>query len=215
MQKKGNVGVQDDICAGLMALGDSMDSCFAYIGHYQTGEISYVSKSLETILGYSQEYFLKKGVDALRSIVHPDDMKGIVLILSELMKEYQINYTTGNCSNNSKVVNYHFRAKHINNQWVPIDQKVFVITQTENGMADLIFSILSTKVTFIEEALADEGLNGKREKLLSYLEYARIHSNNQLKVNGNSAIVPSKGLIEMTTHLNPVRDISAREKEVL
>lgn len=213
MQKKESASLQEELYSGLAALGDSMDSCFAYIGHYQTGEISYISKSIEAILGYSQEYFLKKGVDALRSIVHPEDMQAIVLILSQVMKECEINYASGNCCNNSKVINYHFRGKHINGQWLPLDQKVFIISQTENGLPDLIFSILSTDVTFIEEALAGNRLNGKRERLLSYLEYTRLLSRNQLKLKENTLV--KKGLIEITTHLNPVRDISIREKEVL
>ena len=215
MQKDEKPGMQEDIQTGLIALCDGMDTCFAFIGHYQTTRISYISQSIETILGYPREYFLRAGVDALRSIVHPDDMTGIVLILSQFMKEWYTNAATGNCDKNPKVASYHFRAQHNEGHWIPMDQKVFVLTQIENDLPDLVFSILSTSSTYIEEALTDNSLDGTREKLLNYLEYARLRSNHQLTAQHNIPSNGAEGVIEITTHLNPVRDISLREKEVL
>ncbi len=205
----------EDPYAGLIALCDGMDTCFAYIGHYKTGVISYISKSVYTILGYGQEYFIKSGVDALRSIVHPEDMNNIIMILSEVIREYKINITRGKSNDSPKVATYHFRAKHSNGQLIPVDQKVFILSLDENGMPDLIFSIIMPKLTSLKQDLNDELLNGQREKLLCLLEYLRIRGNNLTRLLDFNEKNYLESPLEITTHLNPVRDVSIREKEVL
>lgn len=215
MQRRENISKGEDLQAGLIALCEGMDTCFAYIGHYQTGQISYISRSVHTIIGYPQDYFLNSGIDALRSTVHPEDMPNIMLIVSEVIKEYHINIATGNINHSPKVATYYFRAKHSNGEWIPVDQKVFVLTVDKNGMPDLIFSIIMPDFTARGQGLYNEVLNGEREKLLSRLEFVRVHSNNLLKLSNCNEPISFKHPIEITTHSNPLREVSVREKEVL
>ena len=189
-----------------------MDTCFGYIGHYQTGSMCYMSKSVKSILGYSPEYFVKSGVDALRSVVHPDDMLGIVQTIVENTKDYQVNFANGVYDKNPKVINYYFRAKHAQGHWIPVNQKVFVLTFTETGLPDLLFSILASGNSTEEKHHIDKYLT--KERILVNSEEKRSYSEDSFTFK-NSTAYNNGGVVEITTHSNPVRDISVREKEVL
>lgn len=215
MKEKETISLNECIMMGLKALCDNMDSCFAYIGNYQTGGMIHISKSVEAILGFSQEYFLKGGVDAIRSIVHPEDMPAIVQTIVAVTKEF-IDCSKGNVDKRPKVINYHFRGKHHDGYWIPIEQKVITITFTDSGFPDIIFSILSTDNSINEEKMFINKYFDKADKklLIPFISSASLNKNDK-NCSDYSKKDNLGGLVEITTHLNPIRDISSREKEVL
>lgn len=146
----------DEMQGELVALCRCMDVSFGYVGHYQAGRITSVSPSVQSLLGYPQEYFLQGGVDALRRIVHPHDMPGIVLTLSAFCKAYQGRYKACEYSQMPGTAHYFFRLKHSDGRWLPVTQQVFVLRPFENGMPDLHFAV----VNFCNEA----SNYGEREK---------------------------------------------------
>lgn len=124
---------------------------------------TFISPSIETILGYSRELFLNEGLNFAFSIIHPADVQKLKEIHAAIFKYYY--NTTANLRSKLRF-SYNFRVKRADNVYIHIlRQSTFnscdghgkPATEIINS-TDITGYKLSTDISLIIHSLSEKGI---------------------------------------------------------
>lgn len=168
----------------LLSFGDN----YSYIIDYHKGEFAYISKSVESILGYNLAYFEKDGPEFLINKVHPEDY---MQILNVLGRTYDMYSSLDIKRKKDFRSTYTCRIKTKENKFIKILHQNFVLEVDSQG--NLVYSLgVCTDVT-------DYHINDN-----VHLEIKLVDDNHRL-----SNLKPNEGAID------PYTLFSDRELEIL
>jgi PAS domain S-box-containing protein len=126
-----------------------LDAVPALVALYdiRSGDYLYVNKSVERVLGYSSSQFTEGGMGFVVSLVHPDDLSGV-------MKKNEIALALANAQteiSDEPVVEFEYRMLHKNGQWRWIVTEGTIFERDHNGNASLLLNV-SIDITLRKKA---------------------------------------------------------------
>jgi diguanylate cyclase (GGDEF)-like protein/PAS domain S-box-containing protein len=113
----------------------------------KTGDYLYVNNSVKKILGYSPDDFLNGGYTFATSILHPDDIDGI---LEANQRAITKSNKDRNMDDGSPIVTFEYRMRHKNGKWKWLFTEGTVLKRDKNGNAELVLNI-SIDITKLKE----------------------------------------------------------------
>src|SRR5205085_10638109 len=114
------------------------DAAPAIIASYniQTGELAYVSKGLQKMLGYDPDHAREAGLPFFTEIVHPDDLPHI---LQQNQRSQQHANENGHSANEG-VVEFQYRMRHANGTYHWFHTFGTVFSRDAAGNVDLVLN---------------------------------------------------------------------------
>jgi PAS domain S-box-containing protein len=139
----------------------------------RTGKYSYINDAIEKLLGYPADKVMEEGAAFLTSIVHPDDLPGIVEKNTAALAE-------ANClkpGDDEPIAEFKYRMQNKNGQYRWLHTYGTVFERNENGLVE---SVLNISVDITEQVAAEHSLYQKNLQLqqsnTSLEEYAYVAS---------------------------------------
>ena len=123
-----------------------MSDCGAVIQEASSANYIFISKSLESMLGYKSEVYTERGLDFILSIAHPDERGGLILILHKEL-DYLLHIHKDECLRYCS--SYDYRLKKANNEYVRVLQRNQICEFAGQGMMMYMLSII-TDVTHLK-----------------------------------------------------------------
>lgn len=104
-----------------------------------TGEYKYVNRAVKKILGYSPEEFINGGLEFVSTLVHPDDMAMIVEKNQAALNT--ANQARSKHSDRDPIVNFEYRMKHKDGNWIWLHTDGIVYDRTDDGKVNHVMNI--------------------------------------------------------------------------
>jgi PAS domain S-box-containing protein len=120
-----------------------------------TGEYIYINGALEKILGYKKDIWLKKGVGFISTLIHPDDIKPLMLKNAKALRA--ANSKNYKKKDTDPIVTFEYRLKHKNGKWVWLKTDGVVFERDKKGKVEYVMNI-SSDITERKEAEIRENI---------------------------------------------------------
>lgn len=159
-----------DFVLNLQHLADLVPGMIA-VYNIDTGKYVYVNGAAKKLLGYTAKEFIEGGIEFATSIVHPDDLPGVMAQNRAALKVIQKAKPGSDARN--PIVTFKYRMRHKKGHWVWIRTDGSVYDWTPNGKVSHLIniSIDITQRQKTEEELAklaaelEERVRDRSEKL--------------------------------------------------
>ncbi len=103
----------------------------------KTAQYLYVNQAVERIFGYSPDEFISGGLGFVVSIVHPDDVEGLLASNQEALE--LANLQSESETEPAEAFEYRVRHKEGHYRWVQTDGTIF--GRADDGSAELILNV--------------------------------------------------------------------------
>lgn len=104
-----------------------------------SGKYVYVNPAIKKILGYSPDDFMKKGMEFVASLVHPDDFPMIIEKNQAALE--QANSSRAKNNDTDPIVNFEYRMKHKEGHWIWLHTDGIVYDRTPDGKVNHVINI--------------------------------------------------------------------------
>ena len=186
----------------------------------QTGQYSFVNDAVEKLLGYSTIKVMEEGVAFMASIVHPDDLAGVMeknsIALDEANKMRHTEY--------EPISEFKYRMRNKNGQYRWFHTYGTIFERDESGLVE---SVLNISVDITEQETAEQALHMKNLQLqqsnTSLEEYAYVASHDlkeplrKIATFGDRMLITQSALLteEGKNYLNKIIDASRRMQNMV
>ncbi len=149
--------------ASLVAIADAVPALIA-LYNIKTGEYIYVNNSIKKLLGYTPEDFIVGGMEFVASLIHPDDIAGIMAKNQAALAAANSNPKVGQ---DESIANFEYRMRHNNGEWRWLHTEGTVFKRSDDGKVELLLNVslditarkaaethLKTSLKALEEILA-------------------------------------------------------------
>ncbi len=138
-----------------------------------TGQFSFINDAVEKLLGYSPTKIMEEGVPFMSSIIHPDDVTGIMEKNAKALEE--ANQMLPN--DNEPVVEFKYRMRNSDGEYRWFHTYGTIFERDEKGLVE---SVLNISVDITEQEIVEQALYQKNLQLqqsnTSLEEYAYVAS---------------------------------------
>lgn len=143
----------------------------AMIGVYSpvTGHYDYVNPAVKKILGYTPEEFIVGGIEFVVSLVHPDDLPGILKKNEAAIKK--VLAAKPGTVGKDPIVNFEYRMKHKHGHWVWLHTDGSVYDWTPDGR---IKHLLNVSIDITERKESERKLQQLAAKLESRVKESSV-----------------------------------------
>lgn len=185
-----------------------------------TGIYSFVNQAIEKILGYDIQTVLDGGIPFITSLVHPDDIEGLMEKNAKALQEANKNPPA---DGNEKTVEFKYRLRHANGKyhWMQTLGTIF-----ERDDKNEVESILNISIDITKQEEAEQVLHQKNLQLQqsnsSLEEYAYVASHDlkeplrKISTYSDRLLNTQKNLTEDgKLYLNKVIDSSTRMQTLI
>lgn len=125
----------------------------------KTGRYIFVSKTLELLLGYPQENWLKQGFDVLTNLLHPDDRAGVI---EKNQRSIEIANAHPEGFSDDAIVEFEYRMRHSNGEWRWLQTYGTIFDRAEDGTVE---HIVNVSIDITQRKMAEEKLQTTQEEL--------------------------------------------------
>ena len=156
-------------------------AAFFYIVTYPEGKYNFLGKQQEYVSGYSNEEFMKKGIELFLQSIHP---KQIDLILHEVYPDVTafLLGLTDNETKKSLLIQYNYQFKRKDGIYINLLEHVHVLELDNAGRPAVV---LGNVIMLQNTEMLPLRLTIKRfgEKEVSETVYSKVYTNLQSKLN--------------------------------
>ncbi len=147
-----------------------LDALPAIVSVYniKTGEYVYVNDGVKVVLGYDKSEFIKKGMDFVASLVHLEDLPGIIQKNNIALKE--VNKKNKKHPDLESFFNFEYRVRHKNGDWIWLQTDGKIFARDIKGRVEYVINS-SVDITYRKniEAIINEKLLESKKKYETFL----------------------------------------------
>lgn len=181
--------------------------CIFMISCLSSDKFLYLDKNFGLLTGYSNEQFIKEGMDFWFSLVCAEDMEAVT---ARIIEAHKAMFSPGFDPGQPTPLVLEYRFKHASGHWVTMRDTRYLVSYNEDKVIDKVlcrFEAISATYADIND-LSD--LLRKEKSCTKMLEMAMVHQNSRNKQPLDAAQAP-------VIQTNPpfVNELTRREREIL
>ncbi len=162
---------------------EEISSVAVFVCNINSGEILFMSKSVQNIGGYPYYCYEQGGLSFFASLVHPEDYG---MLLNNYVEAISCVQFSGATPDENYSFTNQFRIWHKEQYWITIQTDVLVLDSTKNGEIKKVFGTLKKAEANRIQNVQMEGGNETTENLLQSKKPIPIN----LKKSPNEKITP-------------------------
>jgi len=181
--------------------------CIFMVSCLSSDKFLYLDKNFSLLTGYSNEQFIKEGMDFWFSLVCPEDMEAVT---AKIIEAHKAMFSLGADPGQPKPLVLEYRFKHAAGHWVAIRDTRYLISFNEDRVIDKVlcrFEAIPNPYTDINDLT--DALR-KEKSCTKMLEMAMVHQNSKNKQPLGEAQAPV-----VQTNPSFVNELTRREREIL